>query len=69
MFFWLVLLGVYMGWVEAVYGTSPSKTAIPPTPPHDWYAPLPKPPEYLSNAYEPCPAAVKEAERVVRGKP
>ena len=62
MFFLLVALGVYMGWAEQVYAATSSKT---PPAPYDWYAPLPKPPEYLSNAYEPCPSAILEAERIV----
>ncbi len=51
-------------WAEQVYGTSPSKAATAPTPPHDWYVPLPEPPEMFRA--EP---AVAEAERVVRSKP
>ena len=57
-----------MAWAEQVYGTSPSKAATAPTPPHDWYMPLPKPPErYLRNLPRER-AAVAEAERVVRSR-
>ena len=52
-----------MAWAEQVYGTSPSKAATAPTPPHDWHAPLPEPPEMFRA--EPT---VAEAERVVRSR-
>jgi hypothetical protein len=37
---------------------------------HDWYAPLPDIPEFYRRNVpcEPCPTAVKEAERVVRSR-
>ncbi len=41
---WLVVLGVIMGWVES----APVDINGHPVE-HDWYAPLPEPPEYLSN--------------------
>ncbi|KKK87599.1 hypothetical protein LCGC14_2751620 [marine sediment metagenome] len=54
MLFWLVILGAWMGWVEAVYDK-----------PRDIPADIPE--RYLRNIpYEPCPPAVEEAERVVR---
>ncbi len=58
-----------MGWVEAVYEKPLTATDIDGHPvEHDWYAPLPKPPErYLRNIpYE--REAVEEAERVVRSR-
>ena len=55
-----IAVGILM-WAETVYGTSPSKAATAPTPPHDWYVPLPEPPEMFRA--EP---AVAEAERVLK---
>ncbi len=62
MLFWVLILGVYMGWVNAV--TSPSKTAT--APPQDWYAPLPNPPEYLSNKVLEPDDTPKVADHYVR---
>ena len=45
MMLWLVVLGVIMGWVESVYEKPLTATDSS----YDWYAPLPEPPEYLSN--------------------
>lgn len=53
------------GGADPLKSVSGKQTSAPP---HDWYAPLPKPPEYLRNTYEPCPAAVEEAERLVRSR-
>ena len=52
MFFWLVLLGVWMGWVESVYKRKPEQDIDGQPVEYDWYAPLPEPPEYLRNTYE-----------------
>lgn len=53
MFFLLVILGAYMGWVESVYSkldAENTKSRVRRLPDaHDWYAPLPKPLLYLSN--------------------
>jgi hypothetical protein len=61
--FWLVILGIYMGWVEAVYG-KPAEKPLTATDSPDWNVTLPEIPEMYKA--EP---AVREAERVVRGTP
>jgi len=61
---WLVILGVYMSWLQ-----SRDKPRDIPETVSDAYLETPDIsgdiPEYLSNAYEPCPSAVAEAERIV----
>ena len=52
MLFFLVILGAWMGWTEAVYGAGQVSESADPPDAHDWYAPLPEPPEYLRNTYE-----------------
>lgn len=37
----LLLWDMALSWAEAVYAKPPAS--------YDWYAPLPEPPEYLSN--------------------
>ncbi len=59
MCFWF-FLGALMHWVEAEKPVDIDGHPVE----HDWYAPLPKPPEYLRNIpYE--REAVAEAERIV----
>jgi hypothetical protein len=62
-----------MGWLQSVSDVTRGKPTLPAgrqadAGTHDWYAPLPDIPEcYRRNVpCEPCPTAVKEAERVVR---
>ena len=62
MFFWLVLLGAWMGWVEAVYGKRAEKPLTATDVEHDWYCPLP---HEIPEMYRAEPL-VAEAERVVR---
>ena len=76
----LVILGLLMGWVESA--AHPSVRDIPEPVEqdmdgelveHDWYCPLPKPPEmYLLPQRIPVKGdglpAVAEAERVVRSR-
>ncbi len=61
-----------MGWLQAVSDVTRDKPILPEQAgDNDWYAPLPDTPEcYLRNVpCEPCPTAVREAEKLVRSKP
>jgi hypothetical protein len=62
-----------MAWLQSVSGVTRDKPTLrrqADEEPHDWYAPLPNIPEcYKRNVpCEPCPTAVREAERVVRSR-
>lgn len=74
MFFYLVMLGVIMGWVEQVYPGAellvPDKRRSAETNPRPPAKSVSSIPDFYRRHVpcEPCPPAVAEAERVIRSR-